>query len=85
MNEKQLATFKIDGDEWQAFKARARTQGTNASALIKRFIQLYMDGEIKFDSAHQLEQLLQHAEVLQRIATLEQRMDITPVEKDAYG
>lgn len=42
----QLATFKVDPDIWQQFKAKAEAADTNASTLLKWFISSYLDGSI---------------------------------------
>ena len=70
-----LATVRMDRDDWRDFKARARKRGTNASALVKRFIQLYMDGELKLDATHQLEPS-EWGEVQARLAAIEQCLSV---------
>lgn len=35
---KTLVSFRVDFDHWQQFKGQARTAGTNATALIVRFV-----------------------------------------------
>jgi hypothetical protein len=46
MAETKLATFKIQSDRWDAFLDKTSEQGTNASALLKLFIDRYLDGSI---------------------------------------
>jgi len=46
MTTTKLATFKIQGDQWAAFIAKATESGTNASALLKMFVDGYLDGSI---------------------------------------
>ncbi|MBD2054809.1 hypothetical protein H6F88_02010 [Oculatella sp. FACHB-28] len=46
MADTKLATFKCDADVWEAFKAKAEANKTNASALLKKFISSYLDGRI---------------------------------------
>jgi len=42
----KLATFKINGDRWAEFVSRAAAQNTSASALLKGFIDRYLDDRI---------------------------------------
>ncbi len=45
MSEKiKLATFKINGDRWAEFVSRAAAQNSSASALLKQFIDRYLNG-----------------------------------------
>lgn len=46
MADTKLATFKCDADVWDAFKAKAEANKTNASALLKKFISSYLNGRI---------------------------------------
>lgn len=46
MAESKLATFKCDPEVWDAFKTKAAESKTNASAVLKSFIQAYLDGRI---------------------------------------
>jgi uncharacterized protein (DUF2342 family) len=46
MSEKTLATFKIDQSQWDEFKEKANKAGSNASAVLKDFIDAYLDGRI---------------------------------------
>lgn len=39
MNQKTLATFRIDASQWQAFQQWAKRSGTNASALLVEYIE----------------------------------------------
>jgi len=60
MTKTKLATFKIQGDRWDAFIARAAEHDTSASALLKLFIDGYLDGRIDT-------QLMQTAQLMQGI------------------
>jgi len=40
----KLATFKINGDRWTEFVSKAAARNTSASALLKGFIDRYLDG-----------------------------------------
>jgi len=42
----KLATFRTDDKIWQSFQDKAKANGTNASALLQRFVQNYLDGNI---------------------------------------
>lgn len=46
MSDKTLATFKIELDQWEAFKSKASASGSNASAMLKDFISAYLSGQI---------------------------------------
>lgn len=44
MEDQTLATFKIDKTTWKQFIEKAKGNNTNASALLKDFVQGYLDG-----------------------------------------
>ncbi len=46
MSDKTLATFKIDKPQWETFQEKAKATGSNASAVLKDFIDAYLDGRI---------------------------------------
>lgn len=46
MVDKNQANFRIDSELWQSFREKASANGSNATAELNRFIQLYVDGEI---------------------------------------
>jgi len=39
------ANFKIPPDQWEALKARANARDSNASQVIKRLIEAYLEGD----------------------------------------
>ncbi len=39
MNDKKLATFRIDASQWKAFQEWAKRSDTNASALLVEYIE----------------------------------------------
>ena len=43
-NDKFLATFRIDQEEWKDFMAQAKAEGKSASAVLVDFIQWYRTG-----------------------------------------
>lgn len=43
-NKSQLATFRIEPELWEAFKAQARKNGKTASDVLTDFVQSYVDG-----------------------------------------
>jgi len=45
MSEK-LATFRLDAEMWEAFKARAKAEGTDASTLLRNYVSGYLDGNL---------------------------------------
>lgn len=40
---KKLATFNIDTETWEAFKAKARENGANASSLLNQWVKAYLE------------------------------------------
>ena len=42
----KLATFREDSDIWDRFQAKAKSKGTNASALLQRFVRDYLDDKL---------------------------------------
>lgn len=46
MTEKTLATFRVDAEQWQAFKAKAAENGVNATSLFLQWIEMYLDGNL---------------------------------------
>jgi hypothetical protein len=59
--EQKLATFKINGDRWDAFLVKASEQGASASSVLKAFIDRCLDGQMDIESVQpaNLELLLQ--------------------------
>jgi hypothetical protein len=43
---KKLASFNCDEHLWSEFRHRCQEQGTTATAILTRFIQLYLDGSL---------------------------------------
>jgi hypothetical protein len=43
-NKTQLATFRVEPDLWEAFKAQARKNGRTASDVLTDFVQNYVTG-----------------------------------------
>jgi hypothetical protein len=46
MSESKLATFRTDSDTWENFQTKAKLNGTNASALLQRFVRDYLDDKL---------------------------------------
>lgn len=42
----KLATFREDGDIWDRFQAKAKLNGTNASAALQKFVRDYIDDKL---------------------------------------
>jgi hypothetical protein len=40
----KLRNFRVDEDRWQRFKSACQARGTNASAELLRFVELYLAG-----------------------------------------
>ena len=66
MSDSKLATFKCDEELWEQFKAKAKGDRTNASALLKSFMQAYIDGRIDADMGT--------ADLMKRISDIEARL-----------
>jgi hypothetical protein len=47
MSDKVLATFRIDPDKWEAFKALASERGNNASAMLVEFVEDCVGGNTR--------------------------------------
>ena len=47
----KLATFREDSDIWDRFQAKAKSKGTNASALLQRFVRDYLDDKLDSPAA----------------------------------
>jgi len=43
-NKSQLATFRIEPELWESFKAQARKNGLTASDVLNDFVQTYVAG-----------------------------------------
>jgi len=75
-----LATFKLSPDQWEAFKARAGTQGTNASQVLKRLVAAYLEGHLDnyldtgIDASNRIDQNLDES-IDQRIDEKLKRID----------
>jgi hypothetical protein len=42
----KLATFRTDSDIWDSFQDKAKSKGTNASALLQKFVRDYLDDKL---------------------------------------
>jgi len=49
---KKLASFNCDTELWAAFISRCQQGGTTATAVLTRFIELYLDGQLDNLNAH---------------------------------
>ncbi|MBN3875148.1 MULTISPECIES: hypothetical protein [unclassified Nostoc] len=53
MADKILATFRIDPDKWESFKALTTSNGSTASAVLLQFVDNCLDAnQIPSKSAH---------------------------------
>lgn len=69
MNTRTLATFRIDESQWQAFKEKSASQGSNATAELAKFIQSYISNDIQTD----IQRI--DDEIYNRISELSERLD----------
>lgn len=74
MADKTLATFRIDPEEWEAFKNAATSQGSNASALLTEFVRWYLAGN-RLDVATVPTPSHLDTSLQQRLDTIEQSLD----------
>ncbi len=49
---KKLASFNCDEQLWAEFRSQCQEKGTTATAILTRFIELYLDGELDELDAH---------------------------------
>lgn len=49
-DNKTLATFKIDQETWESFKAKARELDVSASSLMVEFIEQFLDGTVELST-----------------------------------
>ncbi len=52
-NKSQLATFRVEPELWEAFKAQARKNGKTASDVLNEFVQTYA-GDISVSDTQRL-------------------------------
>lgn len=53
MKDKTLATFRIEPEQWEAFKEMAANKGTNASAVLNELVSWYLAGnDVNTSSDH---------------------------------
>jgi|GEM_PF-3393337 len=72
MSESKLATFKLDGDRWQAFQEKAAQSDRTASELLRQFVDGVIDGSI--DTA--IAPARWGLEQLESISSMEKRIDL---------
>jgi hypothetical protein len=46
MTEQALATFRIDKQQWEALKDKAKSNGINATSLFLSWVQAYLNGNL---------------------------------------
>jgi hypothetical protein len=68
----KLATFRIDGDDWQQFQDIARQNNTTASALLVNFVQGVIKGEC-IDNKTQIS--IQDTDIQPSIQNLDEMID----------
>jgi hypothetical protein len=73
-NKSQLATFRIEPELWESFKAQARKNGKSASDVLLDFVKTYVAGgsAIAPTEAPQLDNL--DARIDEKIAPLVERL-----------
>ncbi len=73
-NKSQLATFRIEPELWESFKAQARKNGLTASDVLNDFVQTYVAGgsAIAPTESPQLDNL--DARIDEKIAPLVERL-----------
>jgi hypothetical protein len=74
MADKTLATFRIDPQEWEAFKNAASVEGTNASAVFTEFVRWYNSGN-RLGTSTAPTPINLDTSLVHRLDNIEQRLD----------
>lgn len=74
--ESKLATFKIDPQLWDEFKAKASVNKSNASAVLKTFVEQYLRGSLDPNLDGNLDSIEQHidARIDERLRDIDERL-----------
>ena len=79
-NKSQLATFRVEPELWEAFKAQARKNGLTASDVLNSFVQSYVSSgsAIAPTEVNQLDNLDARIDekVIEAIAPLVERLAV---------
>ncbi len=76
-NKSQLATFRVEPELWEAFKAQSRKSGKTASDVLNEFVQNYVSSAIAFTETPQLDNLEARIDerVIEAIAPIKQELE----------
>lgn len=74
-DNKTLATFRLDAQLWEAFKAEAAKNGTNASALLLAYCRDYVSGESRQVSSSRIDKCIDEVSPRIDIDNLDERID----------
>lgn len=76
-NKSQLATFRVEPELWEAFKAQSRKNGKTASDVLNEFVQSYVSGAVASVETPQLDNLESRIDerVIEAIAPIRQELD----------
>ena len=74
--ESKLATFKIDPQLWDEFKAKAIAHNSNASAVLKAFVEAYVSDrvDLSIDANQDGIEALIDARIDERLRGIDQRL-----------
>lgn len=74
MGDDKLATFKCDSQLWEKFRTKARRNNSSASALLKAFMQSYVDGSVELSVEGSIEAGKEIEDIKRRLALVEQQL-----------
>jgi hypothetical protein len=74
-NKSQLATFRVEPELWDAFKAQARKNGKTASDVLNEFVQSYVKAGIPVSNAPRLDTDNLDSHIDEKIAPLRAELD----------
>lgn len=86
-NKSQLATFRVEPELWEAFKAQSRKGGKTASDVLNEFVQNYVSSTIASTEKPQLDNLETRIDerVIEAIAPIKAELDELRAELSNLG
>jgi hypothetical protein len=74
-DNKTLATFRLDAQLWEAFKAEVAKNGTNASAALTAYCRDYVSGASRQVSSSRIDKRIDETSPSIDIDSLDERID----------
>ena len=68
---KKLATFNVEAETWEAFKAKARENGVNASVLLNQWVKAYLDESSTINIGKNLDSQTSHPQTINEESLIE--------------